>query len=150
VPGEIREEGVSVGTPAENLAVALAWMQAMVEHDASKMGAMATEDVDVMEVAEGVAHKGRGHLVWAYEDLFAAYPDCACDVVNAFASDDQALVEVQWRGTETGSFRGAPPSGGKVDIRIGYVFRFADGQITAITEYYDAATLAKQLEGGGS
>ncbi len=137
-----------MGSPADNLAVALAWMQAMQEHDANRMGAMAAEDVDVLEVAEGVPHKGRGHLVWAYEDLFGAYPDCSCDVLNTLAGDDQVLVEVQWRGTETGSFRGAAPSGGKVDIRIGYVFRFADGVITAITEYYDAGTLAKQLGGG--
>lgn len=138
---------MSVGSPGENLAAALAWIQAMEEHDAAKMGAMAADDVDVMEVAEGVAHKGRGHLVWAYEDLFGAYPDCSCDVVNTFAGGDQALVEVQWKGTETGSFRGQPPSGGMVDIRIGYVFRFGDGLITGITEYYDTGTLAKQLQG---
>ncbi len=57
------------------------------------------------------------------------------------------MVEVQWRGTETGSVPGPTPSGGKVDIRIGYVFKFADGLISAITEYYDAATLEKQLSG---
>jgi steroid delta-isomerase-like uncharacterized protein len=140
---------VTVGTPAENLVAALAWIQAMEQHDAAKMGAMAIEDVDVMEVAEGIAHKGRGHLVWAYEDLFGAYPDCSCDIVNTFAGDDQVLVEVQWRGTETGSFRRQPPSGGKVDIRIGYIFKFGEGLITGITEYYDAGTLVKQLESGG-
>ena len=140
---------MTVGTPAENLAAALAWIQAMEEHDAAKMGAMAIEDVDVMEVAEGIGHKGRGHLVWAYEDLFGAYPDCTCEIVNTFAGDDQVLVEVQWKGTETGSFRGQPSSGGKVDIRIGYIFRFAGGSIAAITEYYDAGTLVKQLEGSG-
>lgn len=120
----------------------------MEEHDAVKMGAMATDDVDVMEVAEGVPHNGRGHLVWAYEDLFGAYPDCTCEILNTFAGDDQVLVEVQWKGTETGSFRGQPPSGGKVDIRIGYIFKFAGSSISAITEYYDAGTLARQLEGG--
>jgi steroid delta-isomerase-like uncharacterized protein len=136
-----------MGTPAGNLAAALAWIQAMEAHDARKMGAMATEDVDVMEVAEGVSHKGRSHLTWAYEDLFGAYPDCTCEILNTFAGDDQVLVEVQWKGTETGSFRGQPPSGGKVDIRIGYIFRFAGSSIAAITEYYDASTLARQLEG---
>ena len=137
-----------MGVPEENLATALAWIEAMRGLDAAKMGAMATEDVDVLEVAEGVPHKGRGHLVWAYEDLFRAYPDCDCEVVNRFAGEDQVLVEVQWRGTETGSFRGQPPSGGKADIRIAYVFRFRDSAISGITEYYDAATLEKQLGGG--
>lgn len=138
---------MSMATPAENLAAARAWIQAMVEHDAAKMGAMAATGVEVLEVAEGEVHEGRDYLIWAYEDLFTGYPDCTCEIVNDFAGSDQALVEVRWRGTETGEFRGQPPSGGKVDLRIGYVFKFADGLIAAITEYYDAATLEKQLTG---
>jgi steroid delta-isomerase-like uncharacterized protein len=134
-----------MATAAENLAAAQAWIQAMVELDPAKMGAMATADVKVLEVAEGEVHEGRDYLIWAYEDLFSAYPDCSCAIINDFAGDDQVMIEVQWRGTETGKFRGQPASGGKVDIRIGYVFRFADGLISAITEYYDAATLERQL-----
>jgi steroid delta-isomerase-like uncharacterized protein len=130
---------------AENLLAARAWMQAMVKRDPAKMGAMAAEDVQVLEVAEGEVHEGRDFLIWAYEDLFSAYPDCTCEVLNAFAADDQVMVEVRWRGTETGSFRGQPATGGKVDIRIGYVFKFAGGLISAIIEYYDAATLERQL-----
>lgn len=136
---------MKVAAATDNLALAQAWIAAMVERDPAKMGAMAAEDVKVMEVAEGEVHDGRAYLIWAYEDLFSAYPDCTCEIVNAFAGDDQVMVEVQWRGTETGSFRGQPPSGGKIDLRIGYVFRFADGMITAITEYYDAATIERQL-----
>jgi hypothetical protein len=107
-----------MATAAENLLAARAWMQAMVERNPAKMGAMAAGDVQVLEV-----------------------------IVNDFAGDDQVMVEVQWRGTETGSFRGQPPSGGTVDIRIGYVFKFTGGLISAITEYYDAATLERQLAG---
>lgn len=136
---------MSMATPAENLAVAHNWIQAMVERDPAKMGAMASEDVKVLEVAEGEVHEGRAYLIWAYEDLFSAYPDCTCEIVNAFAGDEQVLIEVQWRGTETGSFRGQAPSGGKIDLRIGYIFKFAGGLITSITEYYDAATIEKQL-----
>lgn len=131
----------------DNLALAQDWIAAMNERDPAKMGAMAAEAVRVLEVAEGEVHEGRAYLIWAYEDLFSAYPDCACDIVNAFTGDDQVMIEVQWRGTETGSFRGQPPSGGKLDLRIGYVFKFAAGMITAITEYYDAATIERQLSG---
>jgi len=136
-----------MGIAADNLAVAREWIQAMVERDPEKMGAMAAEDVEVLEVAEGEVHVGRDHLVWAYQDLFAAYPDCTCEVLNEFAGDDHVLIEVQWRGTETGEFRGQAPSGGKADIRIGYVFKLSDALISGITEYYDAATLERQLSG---
>ena len=130
---------------ADNLALAQAWIGAMIERDPAKMGAMAAEDVKVLEVAEGEVHEGRAYLIWAYEDLFTAYPDCTCEIVNAFAADDQVLIEVQWRGTETGPFRGQAPSGGKIDLRIGYIFRFVGGRIAEITEYYDAATIERQL-----
>ena len=63
-----------MATAAENLLAARAWMQAMVERDPAKMGAMAAEDVQVLEVAEGEVHEGRDFLIWAYEDLFSAYP----------------------------------------------------------------------------
>jgi steroid delta-isomerase-like uncharacterized protein len=134
-----------MATAAENLAVAKAWIQAMKDHDAGAMGALASDGVVTMEVAEGEVHEGRDYLVWAYEDLFVGYPDCDCDILNAFASDEQALVEVQWRGTNLGEFRGEAPSNGKADIRIGYVFRLAAGKISGITEYYDMATLLEQL-----
>ncbi len=134
-----------MATVPDNLALAQAWIGAMNERNPTKMGAMAAEGVEVLEVAEGEIHEGRAYLTWAYEDLFSAYPDCTCEMVNAFAGDDQVLIEVQWQGTETGSFRGQPPSGGQLDLRIGYIFKFAAGVITAITEYYDAATIERQL-----
>ncbi len=134
-----------MGSSAENLAVARAWIEAMVERAPENMGAMAAEDVKVLEVAEGEVHEGRAYLIWAYQDLFSAYPDCTCEIINAFAGEEQVLIEVRWRGTETGSFRGQAPSGSKIDLRIGYIFKFAGGLISAITEYYDAATIERQL-----
>jgi ketosteroid isomerase-like protein len=98
-----------------------------------------------MEVAEREAHSGRDYLVWAYQDLFVGYPDCSSEILNGFAGEDQALVEVQWRGTNSGEFRGEEPSGGAADIRIAYIFRFRDGLISGITEYYDMHTLLGQL-----
>ena len=102
-----------MATAAENLASAREWMQAMMEWDPAKMGSMAAEDVKVMEVAEGEVHEGRDYLIWAYEDLFSAYPDCTCEIINGFAGDDQVMIEVQWRGTETGSVSGPTPQRGQ-------------------------------------
>lgn len=137
-----------MATAAENLATAEAWIQGMNDHDADAMAALCTDDVTDLEVAEGEVHAGRDYLLWAYQDLFVGYPDCSCEIINKFAGDDQALIEVQWRGTNTGVFRGEEPSGGSCDIRIAYVFRFREGKICAVTEYYDMATLLAQLEGG--
>jgi steroid delta-isomerase-like uncharacterized protein len=140
--------GGSMVRGADDLMIARAWMRGMEARDASRMGSYAAEDVSVLEVAEGEAHQGRDYLVWAYEDLFTGYPDCTCEIINEFAGDGQVLMEVQWRGTETGPFRGQQPTGGTVDIRIAYIFKVAGGRITSVTEYYDAATLVKQLEQG--
>ncbi len=129
-----------------NLELARSWFAAMNVRDAAAMGALCSPDVSVLEVAEREMRKGRDYLVWAYEDLFTGYPDCTADVLNELASDDQVLVEVQWKGTNTGEFRGEPPSGGSNDLRIAYVLRVSEGAIAAITEYYDMATVVAQLE----
>jgi len=46
--------------------------------------------------------------------------------------------------TNSGVFRGAEPTGKRVDLRIAYFFKLKDGRIDKITEYYDLATLLVQ------
>ena len=54
-------------------------------------------------------------------------------------------MEIRWIGTNTGSFRGTPPSDKVCDVRIAYIFKVKEGKISGITEYYDGATVAAQL-----
>jgi len=122
-------------TPLET---ATLWMNAMNAHDLSAMASLYAENVVGLEVADPPEHNKEG-LIASYKDLFSAYPDCRAETLNAFEGADQAVIEIRWTGTNTGPFRGAPPTQAVSDVRIAYIFRVAGDKIAGITEYYDTA-----------
>ncbi len=128
-----------------SLDTAKAWLRSMDEHDVDKMFDLCCEDMIGLEVAEPHPNIGRQAVKDSYVDLFGAFPDCRSEILNEFASGDKAVVEIRWIGTNTGSFRGTPPSGKVCDVRIAYIFGLRDGKIANITEYYDGATVGAQL-----
>jgi len=128
-----------------NLQIAREWLQGMNEHDVEKMFRLCTEDLIGDEVAEPEPHVGRAAVKESYVDLFNGFPDCKAEILNELAGDDQVLIEIRWTGTNTGEFRGTPATGKPVDVRIAYIFKFRDGKICSITEYYDAATVVAQM-----
>ena len=76
--------------------------------------------------------------------MFTGYPDSEAHVLSRHADGDTLIYQVRWSGTNSGSFRGGPPTGKPVDLRIAYFFRFREEKIERITEYYDLATLLAQ------
>jgi len=125
--------------------VAKNWLQAMNEHSVDKMNSLCWEDVVGEEIADPPPAKGREKIANSYRELFIAFPDCKCEVLNIFSGQDQALAEVRWTGTNKNDFRGTPATGRFVDVKIAYIFKIDGKKIRKITEYYDGATVAKQM-----
>ncbi len=128
-----------------NLETAREWLRGMDAHDVDHMFDLCTEDLYGLEVAEPHPNIGCDAVKASYVDLFQGFPDCHSEILNGFAEGNQAIVEIRWVGTNTGSFRGTPPTDKVCDVRIAYVFAFRDGKISRITEYYDGATVAAQM-----
>jgi steroid delta-isomerase-like uncharacterized protein len=137
--GDSKEGNVAI------IDVARQWILAMDEHDVDKMFSLCTEDLLGEEIADPHPFVGRKAVADSYSDLFQGFPDCKSEFLNEFSGNEQALIEVRWTGTNTGSFRGTPPTDKQVDCRIAYIFGFRGNQICRITEYYDGATVAGQL-----
>jgi len=125
--------------------IAKNWLRAMNEYDIDKMSSLCWEDAVGDEVAEPPPADSRDQIASSYHELFTAYPDCAAKILNIFSGQNQVLVEVRWTGTNKGDFRGTPATGKFVDIRIAYIFKIDGKKIRRITEYYDGATLARQM-----
>jgi steroid delta-isomerase-like uncharacterized protein len=125
--------------------IAQKWFDAMNRYDVDEMASLCWEDAVGDEVPEPSPYEGRKGIAKSYRELFAGFPDCRAEVLNAFCDQDQALVEVRWRGTNKGDFRGLPATGRIVDIRIAYIFEVQRGKIRRITEYYDGAAVARQM-----
>ena len=130
---------------ADIVEIAKNWLKAMTEHNIDKMSALCWEDAIGEEIAEAPHVKSREQIADSYRELFSAFPDCACEILNIFSGKDQVLAEVRWTGTNKGDFRGTPATGKFVDIKIAYIFKIDKGKIKKITEYYDGATVAKQM-----
>ncbi len=129
----------------ELIEVAKSWLEAMNKHDLDKMSSLCWEDAVGDEVADPPPAKSCRQIESSYRELFTAYPDCAAEILNIFSGQNQVLAEVRWTGSNKGDFRGIPATGKFVDIRIAYIFKIDDKKISKITEYYDGATLAKQM-----
>ena len=128
----------------ELLEVRDGFFAAMNEHDVEKMAYYCTDDMVADEVAEPEPFLGVGAFKQSYSDVFEGYPDCNAEVLETFADGDTIICQVRWDATNSGIFRGAEPTGKKVDLRIAYFLSTKEGKITRITEFYDLATLLIQ------
>ena len=77
------------------------------------------------------------------------FPDGEVKVVNVIVQDNWAVVEFLNRGTQTGPLQSSlgtfPPSGRSMEIRYCSVMRVADGMVVEGRDFYDSASIAKQL-----
>lgn len=120
------------------------FFRAMNDHDVEKMGKLCTEGIVAEEVAEPEPFVGLDAFKKAYSELFEGYPDCVAKVEEMFIDGNAVICQVRWGATNAGAFRGAGPTGKKVDIPIAYFFRLRGGKIERITEYYDLASVLVQ------
>jgi glyoxylase-like metal-dependent hydrolase (beta-lactamase superfamily II)/predicted ester cyclase len=119
--------------------------------------AVAARDVDAMLAcwrAGGVDRlHGQADLVapdgvraW-FEELFAAVPDAAMEVVSTTTEEDRCAV--RWRLTGTfagpGAWQGLVPTGARLELEGCDLVQVADGLVVGNDAYVDGMTIARQL-----
>jgi len=112
------------------------------------MAAFAT-DSEVIDVPSGATlHGPDGHKRLAA--FFAeAFPDSRAELSNAFATEDQAVLEGTWRWTTTGPLHlptGAIPATRRPgELRFCQIMQIRNGKIVRLHNYYDMMTELEQL-----
>jgi steroid delta-isomerase-like uncharacterized protein len=78
--------------------------------------------------------------------LFAGFPDLSFEIVSDGATGP-GTVAAEWlmRGTNTGSLRGAPPTGATVALPGADAIVVEDGLIRSVRGYFDRQTMLEQL-----
>jgi hypothetical protein len=78
--------------------------------------------------------------------LFEAFPDLSFDILS-HASGGDGVVTAQWvmRGTNTGPFRGNPPTGGTVALPGADFIAVQGDKIRSVQGYFDRSALVEQL-----
>jgi steroid delta-isomerase-like uncharacterized protein len=77
------------------------------------------------------------------------FPDSRIEVTNAFATEDQVVLEYTGRGTNTGPLHlptgDIPATGRRAELRLCDVTQIRNGKIVSYHAYFDTMTLLQQL-----
>ena len=88
-----------------------------------------------------------GEAIAAYaKNMWSAFPDLVFDI-RSIGHTEEGIVAAQWlmRGTNTGSFRGLPPTGRAV-VLTGADFIHVEGdRIHSVQGYFDTRVVPEQL-----
>lgn len=74
-----------------------------------------------------------------------AFPDAHGTITHRVIDGDNAAAEIVWRGTNTGSLMGQPPTGKAVTVRAAVFIQTNGRQITRSSHYIDVAGMMAQL-----
>lgn len=77
--------------------------------------------------------------------FFSAFPDLQGTIEDLFAEGDRVAVRLTWRGTNSGSFNGMPPTNKKVAFGTTNIFRLVNGKIAENWPQVDMMGLMQQL-----
>ena len=82
-----------------------------------------------------------------FESLWAAIPDFSFEIVDLYATGDNATVHWHITGTFAGpgTFQGFEPNGAALDFYGVDVVKVRDGKVARIDVYTDGMTIARQL-----
>ncbi len=117
--------------------------------DPERGAAVIAEDCRFEDVARGEVMIGAAGYIADYHRWRTAFPDGQLEVVNVIVDGDWAVVEFRNWGTQTGPLQSSlgtfSPSGRSMEARYCSVMRVADGKVVEGRDYYDAASIARQL-----
>lgn len=77
--------------------------------------------------------------------FFSAFPDLVGTIEDLFAEGDRVAVRLTWRGTNSGSFNGMPPTNKQVAFGTTNIFRVVNGKIGENWPQVDLMGLMQQL-----
>ena len=107
------------------------------------------DDCQFEDIARGEKQIGPEAYKHDYCRWREAFPDGECKVVNVIAQDNWAVVEYVNRGTHTGTLHSSlgtfEPTGRSVEVRYCSVMRVENGKVVEGRDFYDSATIARQL-----
>lgn len=128
-------------------AVIDAYLKAINDHDVVRAGMMLDEHVHYFDAFSGQVQNTRGDAVNNVLDLYQkAVPDGHWEMRSEPAAGAGAIAyEWTYTGTNIGSWNGIGASHQKINLKGISFVRVAEGRIVYKADYFDTATLSKQL-----
>lgn len=124
-------------------------LDALTAHDLDRVAAVVDEGFEFMDVGGGEATHSREEWRGFCGVFVTAFPDLTQDVTLLVDAGEYAFAEVVARGTHTGPLATpdgeVPPTGRTIEVPFCVVVHERDGLLVDGREYYNAATLLRQL-----
>ena len=126
--------------------VLVEWAEAWSEHDVDRVAGIFTDDCVYEDVTFGAVNQGKDELKAFGSAFLAAVPDLKVELHSAFVGDRRGAMEWTMSGTQTGDMPGLPATGKRFSLRGASVVELREGKLSRCSDYWDLATLLKQLE----
>ena len=100
------------------------------------------EDATFYDLTQPVPIRGREAIEAMFHNIYdEAFPGASAESRNWVGNDDCAVLEFTFRGVNTGSFEGRPPTGKSVQVPMCVIYDVKDGIIRRARLYYDSARM---------
>jgi len=129
----------SAGDP--DAAIAEKWIAAWNSHSPDKMIPLFTADIFYEDVAFGEVSHGSAELRKFAASEFEGVPDLELKLLRANIHGGHGTIEWTFSGTDKGVFN----TGKKFSVRGVSVIDVRDGKISRNLDFYDTATLMRQV-----
>ncbi|WP_110513062.1 ester cyclase [Herpetosiphon llansteffanensis] len=85
-------------------------------------------------------------LIAILEQLGRSFPDHQQHILQTVAEADRVVVQLRFRATHLGEFRGIASTGQTVDVAVYRMYRLTQGRIAEHWALFDTAGLFQQLQ----
>jgi len=113
--------------------------------DIPKLLSTVTDDVAYEDKTVGAVLHGKDELRKFAQSWFDAFPDLHFTLTSTLISGNQAALEWIGSGTQKGDMPGMPASNKVSSVPGASIVECADGKIKHDADYWDMATVMKQL-----
>ena len=118
---------------------------AWASRDVEKILNLYSDDCVWEDLAIGKVMSGKEEIRSFLNEWFAAFPDNTLETTSSITSGHFQCAEWINRGTHNGDFLNIPATGKTVSIRGASIIELRKGKIIRSTDYYDMASLLRQL-----
>jgi steroid delta-isomerase-like uncharacterized protein len=122
-----------------------AWATTWSSHDMDQVLPLYTDDCTYEDVTLGAVNHGKEELRSFGQFFFSGFPDVTFEMTSGFVAGNWAGGEWIMKGTHTGDLPGLPAAGKRVSVRGSSIIELEDGKIRRCSDYWDMATLLRQL-----
>jgi steroid delta-isomerase-like uncharacterized protein len=121
--------------------IAAKWAAAWNSHDPEKVVALFAENGVYEDIPFGSTNRGTAALRKYAADYFAAVPDMKTTVTSSSVKNGGGYLEWVFSGTDVGLYKTGKP----FSLRGVSIIVTKNGRVTSDRDYYDLASLMKQV-----